>query len=71
MGSIAPKGISRIGSIPHLSDDNMAEERGEFKIVVNVKAKLEICEFVEVKDEVFKTKIACRHCEIELKYSDF
>ena len=47
----------------------MAEERGEFKIVVNVKAKLEICEFVEVKDEVFKTKIACRHCEIELKYS--
>ena len=50
----------------------MAEERGEFKIVVNVRAKLEIwqhCEFVKVKDEVSKTKIACRHCQIELKYS--
>ena len=52
--------------------NNMAEERGEFEIVVNVKAKLEIwqhCEFVKVKDEVSKTKIACRHCQIELKYS--
>ena len=50
----------------------MAEERVEFEIVVNVKAKLEIwqnCEFVKVKDEVSKTKIACRHCQIELKYS--
>ena len=47
----------------------MAEE---FEIVVSVKAKLEIwqhCEFVKVKDEVSKTKIACRHCQIELKYS--
>ena len=52
--------------------NNMAEERGEFEIVVNGKAKLEIwqhCEFVKVKDEVSKTKIACRHCQIELKYS--
>ena len=52
--------------------NNMAEEHGEFEIVVNVKAKLEIwqhCEFVKVKDEVSKTKIACRHCQIELKYS--
>ena len=52
--------------------NNMAEERGEFEIVVNVKAKLEIwqhCEFVKVKDEVSKTKIACRHCQVELKYS--
>ena len=39
--------------------NNMAEERGEFEIVVNVKAKLEIwqhCEFVKVKDEVSKLK---------------
>ena len=52
--------------------NNMAEEGGEFEIIVNVKAKLEIwqhCEFVKVKDEVSKTKIACRHCQIELKYS--
>ena len=52
--------------------NNMAEECGEFEIVVNVKAKLEIrqhCELVKVKDEVSKTKIACRHCQIELKYS--
>ena len=52
--------------------NNMAEEHGEFEIVVNVKAKLEIwqhCEFVKVKDEVSKTKIACRHCQVELKYS--
>ena len=52
--------------------NNMVEERGEFEIVVNGKAKLEIwqhCEFVKVKDEVSKTKIACRHCQIELKYS--
>ena len=52
--------------------NNMAEERGKFEIVVNVKAKLEIwqhCEFVKVKDEVSKTKIACRPCQIELKYS--
>ena len=51
----------------------MAEERSEFEIVVNVKAKLEIwqhCEFVKVKDKVSKTKIACRHRQIELKYSD-
>ena len=51
--------------------NNMAEERGEFEIVVNVKAKLEVwqhCEFVKVKDEVSKTKIACRHCQMELKY---
>ena len=50
----------------------MAEECREFEIVVSVKAKSEIwqqCEFVKVKDEVSKTKIACRHCEIELKYS--
>ena len=50
----------------------MAEERCEFEIVVSVKAKSEIwqhCEFVKVKDEVSKTKIACRHCQIELKYS--
>ena len=52
--------------------NNMAEECGEFEIVVNVKAKLEIwqhCEFVKVKDEVSKTNIACRHCQTELKYS--
>ena len=50
----------------------MAEERGEFEIVVSAKAKSEIwqhCEFVKVKDEVSKTKIACRHYQIELKYS--
>ena len=50
----------------------MAKERSEFEILVNVKAKLEIwqhCEFVKVKDEVSKTKMACRHCQIELKYS--
>ena len=50
----------------------MAEERGELEIVVNVKAKSEIwqnCEFVKVKDEVSKTKRACRHCQIELKYN--
>ena len=52
--------------------NNMAEKRCEFKIVVSVKPKSEIwqhCEFVKVKDEVSKTKIACRHCQIELKYS--
>ena len=52
----------------------MAEERGKFEILVNVKAKLEIWqhwEFVKVKDEVSKTKIACRHCQIELKYSGY
>ena len=41
--------------------NNMAKERGEFEIIVNMKAKLEIwqhCEFVKVKDEVSKTKIA-------------
>ena len=50
--------------------NNMAEERSEFEIVVSAKAKLGIwqhCDFVEVKDEVSKTKIACRHCKIELK----
>ena len=50
----------------------MAEEHGEFEIVVSVKAKSELwqhCEFVKVKDEVSKTKIACRHCQKELKYS--
>ena len=48
----------------------MAEERGEFKVVGSVKAKSEIwqhCEFVKVKDKVSKTKIACIHCQIELK----
>ena len=48
----------------------MAEERGEFEIVVSVKAKSEIwqhCDFVKVKDEMSKTKIVCRHCQIELK----
>ena len=52
--------------------NNMAEERSKFEIVVSVKAKSEIwqrCKFVEEKDKVSKTKIACRHCEIELKYS--
>ena len=37
----------------------------------SVEAKSEIwqqCEFVKVKDEVSKTKIASRHCQIELKY---
>ena len=50
--------------------NNKTEESGEFEIVVSVKAKLEIwqhCKFV--KDKVSKTKIACRHCQIELKYS--
>ena len=40
------------------------------EIIVNMKAKLEIwqhCEFVKVKDEMSKTKIACRYCQIELK----
>ena len=52
--------------------NNMVKERSEFEIVVSVKAKSEIwqhCQFVKVKDEVSKTKIACRHCQIELKYS--
>ena len=52
--------------------NNMAKEHGEFEIVVSLKAKSEIwqhCKFVKVKDEVFKTEIACRHCQIELKYS--
>ena len=50
----------------------MAEECGEFEILVSVKAKSEIwqhCEFVKVKDEVSKTKTACRHYQIEVKYS--
>ena len=50
----------------------MAKKRGEFEIVVSVKAKSEIwqhCKFVKVKDELSKTKIACRHCQIKLKYS--
>ena len=50
--------------------NNMAEERGEFEIIVSVKAKSKIwqhCDFVKVKDKVSKTKIACRHCQIELK----
>ena len=52
--------------------NHMAVESGEFEIVVSVKAKSEIwqhCKFIKVKDEVSKTKIACRHCQIELKYS--
>ena len=47
----------------------MAEERGEYEIVVSVKAKSEIwqhCDFVKVKHEMSKTKIVCRHCQIEL-----
>ena len=50
----------------------MAKECDEFEIVVSVKAKSEIwqhCEFVKVKDKVSKTKITCRHGQIELKYS--
>ena len=50
--------------------NNKAEESSEFEIVVSVKAKSEIwqhCKFV--KYEVSKTKISCRHCHIELKYS--
>ena len=52
--------------------NNMAKERSEFEIIVSVKAKSEIwqhCKFVKEKDEVSKTKIACRHCQIELKCS--
>ena len=52
--------------------NSMAEERSEFEIVVSVKGKSEIwqhCKFVEEKDKVSNTKIACTHCEIELKYS--
>ena len=52
--------------------NNMAKEHCEFEIAVSVKAKSEIwqyCEFVKVKEKVSKTKTACRHCEIELKYS--
>ena len=48
----------------------MAEERGEFEIVVSVKAKSEIWQyykFVKVTNEVSKIKIACKHCHIELK----
>ena len=48
----------------------MVEECGEFEIVVSVKAKSEIWQhynFVKVKDEVSKTKVVCRHCQIELK----
>ena len=43
----------------------MAEERGEFEIVLSVMAKSEIwqhCDLVKIKDEVSKTKIVCRHC---------
>ena len=50
----------------------MVEEHSEFEIIVSVKAKSEIWQhykFVKVKDEVSKTKIACRHCQIELRYS--
>ena len=50
--------------------NNMAEERGELEILVSVKAKLEICQdcdFVKVKDEMSKTKKACRDCQIQLK----
>ena len=50
----------------------MAEERGKFEIIVNAKAKSEIWqhfEFAKVKDEVSKTKIASRHCQIDLIYS--
>ena len=52
----------------------MAEEHCEFEIIVNMKAKSEIwqhCKFVKVKDEVSKTKIACTHCQIELKQEMF
>ena len=52
--------------------NNVAKEHGEFEIILSVKAKSEIwqyCEFIKVKDEVSKTKIACRHSQIELKYS--
>ena len=52
--------------------NNMAEERGEFEIVVSVKAKSKIWQhykFVKEKDEVSKTEITCRHCQIELQYS--
>ena len=47
----------------------MAEKLDEFEIVVSVKAKSEIwqhCDFVKVKDEVTRTKIVCRHCQIEI-----
>ena len=50
--------------------NDMPEERGEYEIVVSVKAKSEIwqhCNFVKVKNEGSKTKIARRHCQIELK----
>ena len=50
--------------------NNMAKERSEFEIVMNMYAKLEIwqhCEFLKV---VSKTKIASRHCQIALKYSE-
>ena len=49
--------------------NNMAEERGDFEIVMNMKAKWEIwqhCEFIKVKDEVSTAKTACRHCQIVL-----
>ena len=49
---------------------NMAQERGDFEIVMNRKAKSiiwEQCDFA--KDKVYKTKIACRHCQIVLKYT--
>ena len=45
----------------------MAKEHSGFKIAMNMKAKSEIwqhCEFLKVKDEVSKTKIACRNCQI-------
>ena len=51
--------------------NNMAEERGEFEIVMHKKAELAVCQhcdLVRIKDEVFKTRIACRHCEIVLNY---
>ena len=41
--------------------NNTAKECGEFEMVVNMKATLEIwqhCEFVKVNDKVSKTKIA-------------
>ena len=51
--------------------NNMTEERGDFEIVVNMKAEFEICQhyqFIKVKDEVPRTKTACRHCQIELTH---
>ena len=59
-----------VGNYLEQQQQHMAEECSQLEIVVYVKAKSEIwqhCDFVKVKDEVSKTKMVCRHYQIELK----